>query len=99
MIDPVDRIVRLVITQIGRTPMDDVAKGYTIERVTDACRGGIISEFKSWSKAMREITYLEECSQCQELGMGPSHDGSKSCESGSIASGGKNSHCSCDVCF
>ena len=42
-----------------------------------------------------------ECSQCREIGtgMGPSHDGSKSCESGSIASGGKRSHCSCDVCF
>ena len=29
----------------------------------------------------------------------PSHDGSKSCESGSIASGGTRSHCACDVCF
>ncbi len=30
---------------------------------------------------------------------GPTHNGSKHCESGSIASGGKNAHCSCDVCF
>jgi len=29
----------------------------------------------------------------------PSHDGSKRCESGSIASGGNRSHCSCDTCF
>jgi len=42
-----------------------------------------------------------DCLQCREIGtgMGPSHDGSKSCESGSIASGGKYSHCTCDVCF
>ncbi len=29
----------------------------------------------------------------------PSHDGSRYCESGSIASGGQNAHCTCDVCF
>ncbi len=41
------------------------------------------------------------CRQCMEIGtgMGPSHNGSKGCESGSIASGGKNAHCTCDVCF
>ena len=41
------------------------------------------------------------CQQCIEIGtgMGPSHNGSKGCESGSIASGGTRSHCTCDVCF
>ena len=42
------------------------------------------------------------CKSCQELiddPFGPSHKGSTSCESGSIASGGKESHCVCDVCF
>lgn len=29
----------------------------------------------------------------------PSHDGSKLCESGSIASGGNRVHCTCDICF
>lgn len=29
----------------------------------------------------------------------PSHDGSRHCESGSIASGGKIAHCSCELCF
>jgi len=29
----------------------------------------------------------------------PSHEGSSSCESGSIASGGRHSHCTCDTCF
>lgn len=44
------------------------------------------------------------CSMCEIIrtrhgGFGPSHDGSKRCESGSIASGGDNAHCTCDVCF
>ena len=30
---------------------------------------------------------------------GPSYKGSPRCESGSIASGGNRSHCSCDICF
>lgn len=30
---------------------------------------------------------------------GPSFKGSKNCESGSIASGGNRSYCSCDICF
>jgi hypothetical protein len=29
----------------------------------------------------------------------PSHTGSPRCKSGSVASGGKNTHCTCDVCF
>lgn len=46
----------------------------------------------------------EECKTCVEItekygGFGPSHDGSKFCESGSIASGGSKAHCSCDWCF
>lgn len=31
--------------------------------------------------------------------MMPSHRGSTMCESGSLASGGNNSHCTCDTCF
>lgn len=38
------------------------------------------------------------CSGCVSKG-GPSHQGSTSCKSGSLASGGQNSHCSCDTCF
>lgn len=46
----------------------------------------------------------EECSTCIQIrdkhnGFGPSHNGRASCESGSIASGGKHSHCACDLCF
>ena len=42
----------------------------------------------------------KSCKLCEEQkGFGPSHDGSKSCESESIASGGNRSHCTCDTCF
>jgi hypothetical protein len=42
------------------------------------------------------------CSLCPEFVRGdlaPSHRGSDACESGSLASGGDRTHCSCDVCF
>ena len=39
------------------------------------------------------------CRTCSKPGMVPSHDGSRFCESGSIASGGKHAHCTCDTCF
>jgi hypothetical protein len=30
---------------------------------------------------------------------GPTKNGSRRCESGSVASGGNKTHCSCDICF
>lgn len=49
----------------------------------------------------RRVVVRRVCPECAEIGggMGPSHDGSKLCESGSIASGGTRAHCTCDVCF
>jgi hypothetical protein len=46
----------------------------------------------------------EPCKWCEDIaskddGYGPSHRGSIRCESGSIASGGRRSHCTCDTCF
>jgi len=41
----------------------------------------------------------KDCAGCQRTGMNPSHQGSRRCESGSIASGGTKAHCSCDMCF
>lgn len=44
-----------------------------------------------------------DCKACQQIiaegGFGPSHFGSPGCESGSIASGGANSHCTCPACW
>jgi hypothetical protein len=50
--------------------------------------------------ALEGMTIQERprCMLCQD-GKGPSHDGSKLCRSGSIASGGTRPHCSCDICF
>ena len=46
-----------------------------------------------------EVEEHPDCDTCKVRGLRPYHDGSKSCESGSIASGGSRSHCSCDTCF
>ena len=49
---------------------------------------------------VEEITFprTKDCDGCRREA-GPSHDGSKNCKSGSIASGGTKAHCSCDTCF
>lgn len=39
------------------------------------------------------------CELCADPTYLPSHRGSVGCESGSIASGGTRSHCTCDRCF
>jgi hypothetical protein len=46
-------------------------------------------------------SHVPGCPTCDDkpLDMKPSHCGSKRCESGSIASGGTHSHCSCGTCF
>jgi hypothetical protein len=41
-----------------------------------------------------------DCRTCQEDSLFvPNHDGSTMCQSGSLASGGRNAHCTCDTCF
>lgn len=52
----------------------------------------------------REAMAHPECSACQlahemQDTMMPPHDGSRSCESGSVASGGERTHCTCDRCY
>ncbi len=67
---------------------------------------GISEQVSAWADEIetqirREVA-VPGCEICQYLidhPFGPSHRGSTSCESGSIASGGKESHCTCDVCF
>ena len=43
-----------------------------------------------------------DCHECRAAlsdSMYPRHSGSRNCNSGSIASGGNRSHCTCDTCF
>jgi hypothetical protein len=49
-------------------------------------------------------TYADDCPTCKSIreehnGIGPSHYGSRNCQSGSPASGGSAAHCTCDSCF
>lgn len=49
------------------------------------------------------IQLEQNCQTCKEIrhnhNFGPTHFGSRRCESGSLASGGNIAHCTCDVCF
>lgn len=61
-----------------------------------------LSASSEWS--VSEDSAAAECATCAYIraecaGFGPRHNGSRNCESGSIASGGQVAHCSCDTCF
>lgn len=62
-------------------------------------------ELDAWTRsreATKRITEKMECNsgRCDPNDpYGPSHDGSTRCQSGSLASGGTRSHCTCDACY
>lgn len=45
------------------------------------------------------VWYDTRCPGCQVHSMYPHHQGNPSCQSGSLASGGTVTHCTCDACF
>ncbi len=51
------------------------------------------------AKAQPKARPCKMCEAVKAEGLGPSHNGSRSCRSGSIASGGDRAHCTCDACF
>lgn len=51
-----------------------------------------------------ELLASTGCVDCASIAVlygshGPSHEGSRYCQSGSLKSGGRTAHCSCDTCF
>jgi hypothetical protein len=61
---------------------------------------GITHRFDRSELEEAEESQVVACRTCQMPDLiKPSHEGSPRCQSGSIASGGKNAHCTCDVCF
>jgi hypothetical protein len=47
-----------------------------------------------------DAAQLIECeTQHQQAAFGPSREGSPNCQSGSLASGGTKTYCTCDTCF
>lgn len=64
--------------------------------LTDAAK--IVAEIQEPDKD----GFVPGCRTCAIVkidGWGPSHFGSSGCRSGSLASGGRNAHCTCDGCF
>lgn len=56
--------------------------------------------WKHWLEFCTEDEPWRKCQGCEPPGsFAPSHNGSRMCESGSIASGGDREHCTCDRCF
>ena len=58
-----------------------------------------VVEVISMGKATKQFA-VDGCLICHEkTSFKPSHQGSPSCKSGSLASGGTQRHCTCDTCF
>lgn len=72
---------------IDRFNNDDLMRYFVT--VSNPNQVGILESF---------LGYLH-CRDCDEPDVVSSHCGSRYCESGSIASGGSNTHCACDTCF
>lgn len=68
--------------------------------VVDTATGEIVDTLREYSLALASAADMNAraCVECAK-GVIVSHSGSKLCRSGSIASGGKRAHCTCDACF
>jgi len=55
------------------------------------------AERSALAKRMQSIPGCSTCASPETFK--PSHFGMSSCQSGSIRSGGRNAHCTCDTCF
>lgn len=63
----------------------------------------VITPFGQEVKQLLETQVIASCPVCRQIiasgFIGPSHKGSSGCRSGSLASGGDRTHCTCDGCF
>ena len=100
-----EEVARLIVRdkfQDAKTLWLEITKEmmtYEVVMLRDAIR---IIEQDLISIKNEEEKVIDFCSSCeseQNSGIGPSHNGSKNCASGSIASGGRKAHCTCDTCF
>lgn len=75
--------------------------GVLIDEPCERCHGTGLCDECVESGEPKPVT--DECPECAANkargGYGPSHDGSRYCHSGSIASGGRRAHCTCDTCW
>lgn len=74
--------------------------GYTHENAVLAASTMFDLDDDETERLRADTATRPDCRTCALPGtFKPSHNGSVSCQSGSIASGGKNAHCTCDTCF
>jgi hypothetical protein len=76
--------------------MNDTAPSFSIMKNAECMCDRFVCDTLKLCKLIIE----KNCPICQiKESLKPSHMGSKNCESGSLASGGNKSHCTCDICF
>lgn len=68
-------------------------------KAEDATDENVAKIKEAYSAMLGAMKLLGVCMMCADRSFLPRHNGSTRCRSGSIASGGTTSHCSCDTCF
>ena len=76
-----------------------VYEGRQILQFADGSRGEFVEMPEIMGETCKKFAVLG-CLTCYEKTvMKPDHAGSPACQSGSLASGGNYTHCTCDTCF
>lgn len=57
--DPIERVIRLVVSMAGECSVHDYGKDYVIQRLYRRLAPAITEEFQQWCTAMDELTRLE----------------------------------------
>jgi len=91
-LSPAERAVKEENDRLAKIRWDELAHKHLIhslrelaQRIEDGC------ESCKWA--------AKQMIAGKGLPFAPRHEGSEHCRSGSIASGGKHAHCTCDTCF
>lgn len=91
--------------RIETVPEDETVKGSTrthrvVRDVAVVTQADIVGRYPL-ATAQLILERLNACHGCAlwALRMGPDHDGSAICHSGSLKSGGEVAHCGCEVCW
>lgn len=88
--------------QIGDTVAYECDRGIAIGVLVELAGEDTIIEISGGSLVRQRRQYVAvACSTCHSYAgqHAPSHNGRSWCESGSIASGGTRSHCTCNACW
>lgn len=85
--------------ELSSGPKRTVAATTTIPEFFQGLTDHIVEQVQGGAVMVAEKTCgIDGCTVTRVPGL-PSHEGSRMCKSGSVASGGTRAHCACDYCY